>query len=176
MSDQENIAASGYSAPTTEEAQAELKMIQDLLAGHNCPTTRDLINAASVAVDIAHKDAHSITSDAAQKAVNEAVAKMEPVIIETITTGFKSLEVGNDRVKFLARMVSIFLQLSRTTGYMSIQEAKRVLDTMDPAAVQALIDGENAATPIPTEATVSGTAEDAIKKLLDIPVKSKYKM
>lgn len=159
------IAASGYPAPTTEEAVHELQIIVNLLERHGCATTRDLINAASVVVDVAHRDAHSHTPELLQTEIVEfAKAVFGPFQIE-INAMAATIENLEERAKFFARMTSILLQIARVTGATSINLIQKVLEEQKTQA------GE---PQVPSVINVN-SPEEAVKKLLDMPIKNTYK-
>jgi hypothetical protein len=162
------IAASGFPAPTMEEAAHELGIIARLLSTHGCPTTRDLVAAASVAVDAAHRDAHSATPDGVQEQItNFGHTYLDPVqkVLNETVKGIENLE---DRAKFYARMASIFLQVARVMGSNALVTIKEVQD--------ASSDAPTAAIPAVPTTLASTNPEDAVKNLLDMPVKSRYTM
>jgi hypothetical protein len=164
------IAASGYPAPTMEEAVHELGIIARLLSTHGCATTRDLVAAASVAVDAAHRDAHSATPDGIQEQItNFGHTYLDPVQ-KALNEKVKSIESLEDRAKFYARMASIFLQVARVMGTNAIIAIKDVQDASPDAPTVAI-----PAVPVPTT-SASASPEDAVKNLLDMPIKSKYTM
>jgi len=157
------IAASGFPAPTTEEAIYELGIIKNLLETHGCATTRDLVSAASVAIDVAHKDAHSHTPEGLQTQIiqfaMETFGPLQATIFEKAAT-FQNLE---EKAKFFARMTSILLQIARITGAHSLEIIRKAIKA--DVAIYA-----DADTAINTD-----SSEEAIKKLLDIPMKNTYK-
>ena len=152
------IAASGFPAPTLEEAAHELAIIENLLEEHGCPTTCDLIAAASVSVDVAHKDAHSLTSDAVQAQIDEFGKAVLLPLQNQINEQAAATQNMEDRAKFFARMTSVLLQIARVNAVASLNTIKQAIA---------------AAEPPPT--INAGSPEDAIKKLLDIPVGNAYK-
>lgn len=157
------IAASGYPAPTTDEAIHELGIITDLLERHGCATTRDLISAASVVVDVAHKDAHSHTPEKLQTDMVEFAVTAFGSLQTEINDKVATIEKLEDKAKFFARMTSILLQVARVTGANSLNLIKQALDA-EKATFQ-------------TSSVINvNSPEEAIKNLLDIPVKNTYKM
>lgn len=183
MADQDNggreQAASGWLSPTTEEARHELKIIQDLLEDHGCPTTRDLVAQAAVAVDIAHRDAHSPTPAEAQSRIVTLIDEDMKPFVKKIDEKAKGLpEFGPEaEAKFYARLTSIFLNFARVYGYKAIQVAQL-------AAAEGVIPAVAPTATVPPETgqriALVGSESDkdiseAIKKLLDKPIKSKYK-
>jgi hypothetical protein len=169
------IAASGYPAPTMEEAVHELGIIARLLSTHGCATTRDLVAAASVAVDAAHRDAHSATPDGIQEQItNFGHTYLDPVQ-KALNEKVKSIESLEDRAKFYARMASIFLQVARVMGANALGTIKSIVDNQPVEVAFDLEKEHRKEVNIPITPSAS-SPEDAVKNLLDTPVKFKYKM
>jgi hypothetical protein len=118
-------AASGQPAPTFEEAVAELRIMTKMLAEHPCPTTRDLIAAASICVDVAQKDSHSSAvprvTDFAQKWADETFVPM----VKALRAESLTYEDAKERIKFLARFTSVLFYTAREFGVLAFQEAEK---------------------------------------------------
>jgi hypothetical protein len=163
---------SGYPAPTTEEARKELKVLSDLLESHDCPITRDLIAQASISVDIAHKDAHSLTSKAAREKILQVVTEvLMPLRLKLIETTEGTEGEAEDKAKVFARLSSLFLQFARAYAGKAYQIALL-------SQSQALKDELAALKQIKeaSASTTSSTPEEAVNKLLDLDIKNKYRM
>lgn len=170
-------AASGFEAPTEDEAWHELGIISRLLENHGCATTRDLIAAASVAVDVSHKDAHSFTPEDLQNDMVEFAKSIFDPMQASITAKILAEPEWEKRAKFYARMTSIFLQLARLMGKGSLDLLKEHRDEIRARTEGTVADRMSTINePVPDPASsVQLSPEDAVKKLLDMPVRSKHK-
>lgn len=142
---------------TKEMVERELEILSQLLNNHDCPETRQLVAEATASVYIAHSDVHSSTSNAAQLVIDHLVDDLFMPFRQQLSEIANKIENEEDQAKVLARITYIFLKFA--SSYAAKTAAVSYVAKTRPVKVAEPVQFDKSASP-----------EDAIKKLLELPV------
>lgn len=155
---------------TKEQVEKELEILKQLLDSHDCPSTRQIIAEAVASIYVSHDDVHTQSSDAAQALIDSLVDNVFLPLRTQLSEVTNKIENLKDQEKVLARVTSIFLKFAALYAVKNT-----IAHYSQPGNAPKMKEVSGLQVEVPVEFDKSASPEDAVKKLLDIPVKNKYK-